>query len=178
MKRLFVCIWIPEDLKKKIQNFQKTLENLPLKAKSVEYENLHLTITFLGDIEEKQIEDIKSKLDLIKGFKRFEVALKGLKIIPSENYIRVIGIKTESKGELEKMIKTVGELIGGSFHEHAKMTLLRVKDVKDKIYVKKFIEKNKDIEFGKFIANKLSLVESILTPSGPLYKTLYEIDLA
>ncbi|MEM0473550.1 MAG: RNA 2',3'-cyclic phosphodiesterase [Candidatus Aenigmatarchaeota archaeon] len=177
MKRMFVCIWIPEMLKDRIRKLQEEVRKLPIKCKMVETENLHLTLTFLGNLDENNIEKIKTVMNNLSGWKSFQVYLKGLKTIPSDNYIRVIGISTESGGNLENLIKTIGSLIGGDYHNQTKMTLCRVKDVIDKKKVKDFIEKNKNISIGSFQVKKISLVESILTESGPHYNTIYEIDL-
>lgn len=177
MKRLFVCIWIPENLKTEIRKIQQEIRKLPINSKIVETENLHLTITFLGNVDENNIEKIKQNMNVLKGLKSFSVSLKGLKVIPSENYIRVIGISAESNGNLENLIKLVGSTIGGDYHDQAKMTLCRIKNIKDKKQVKTFIEKNKNIFIGSFVVKKISLVESILSKNGPNYKTLYEIDL-
>ncbi|MBU5688228.1 MAG: RNA 2',3'-cyclic phosphodiesterase [Candidatus Aenigmarchaeota archaeon] len=175
MVRLFVCIWIPEELKRDIIKFQEKMSKLPMDAKFVEKENLHLTITFLGEVEDTS--SIKNSLVNIKGFGSFPITLSGLKIIPSENYIRVVGIEVKDKGKLSLLIKTVGGMIGGDYYENSKMTLCRVKSIKNKDEVLDFLRKNKDVNFGEFMAKKISLVRSDLTPHGPIYTTIFEVDL-
>lgn len=179
MLRLFICIWIPEEMKQKILRFQEKLKNLPINAKFVEKENLHLTITFLGDVNESEINILKSKLDNLKGFGEFHVKLNGLRVIPSENYIRVIGIDVvDEKNKLKELIKNVGSNIGGSFHDQTKMTLCRVKSVKNKNEIKSFIELNKNLSIGEFIVDKIFLVKSTLTRDGPVYETVHEVSLS
>lgn len=178
MLRLFVCIWIPEEIKQNILGFQEKLRRLPINAKFVEKENLHLTITFLGDVDEGKINEIKNKLDYLKGFGQFHVKLFGLKVIPSESYIRVLGIDViDEKKKLKELIKNVGSNIDGSFHEQTKMTLCRVNAIKNKNEVRDFIELNKDVNLGEFTVDKISLVKSTLTRNGPLYETIYEVSL-
>jgi len=173
MARLFACVWIPEELKRSIIKFQEKLSSLPMDAKFVEKENLHLTITFLGEVDD--ISKVKNSLVNIKGFGQFNATLSGLKIIPSESYIRIIGI--DVKGKFPLLIKTVGGLIGGDYHENTKLTLCRVKSISDKAQVINFLKANKDAYFGDFIVKKVSLVKSELTPKGPIYTTLFEVDL-
>ncbi|MEM5777697.1 MAG: RNA 2',3'-cyclic phosphodiesterase [Candidatus Aenigmatarchaeota archaeon] len=175
MARLFVCIWIPEELKGDIIKFQEKMSKLPMDVKFVEKENLHLTITFLGEVED--ISSIKNSIVNIKGFGSFPIYLSGLRIIPSENYIRVIGIDVKDNGKLSLLIKTVGSLVGGDYYEKSKMTLCRVKSIKNKNEVVEFLKKNKDVNFGEFIVKKISLVRSDLTPNGPIYTTIFEVDL-
>mgnify|MGYP000673740143 CR=1 FL=1 len=175
MPRLFVCVWIPEEMKRDIVKFQEKMSKLEMDAKFVEKENLHLTITFLGEVED--VSSIKNSLVNIKGFGPFTVRLSGLKIIPSENYIRVIGVDVKDQGKFSLLIKTIWSLVDGDYHETAKMTLCRVKKIKDKQKVASFLKENKNVDFGEFIVKKVSLVKSDLTPKGPVYTTLFEVDL-
>ncbi len=178
MLRLFICIWIPEDVKRNVIKFQEKMKELPMNAKFVEDENLHLTITFLGDIDEDQINKIKEELHKLTGFGKFHVKLTGMKVIPSNNYIRVLGINVvDENNKLKELIKNVGTNIGGNFFEQTKMTLCRVNSIKNKDEIKHFIESNKDVNLGEFVVGKVSLVKSTLTRSGPIYETLYEVEL-
>ena len=177
MTRLFVCIWIPREIIERLKGIQNELKETGVKAKFVEDKNLHVTVTFLGDVEENKINEIKMKLDsCLNDISEFHVKLKNLKIIPSENYIRVIGIRIESDG-LKKVIKKVGGSVGGSFHEEQKVTLCRVKNVSNKILLKNFIEKNRNIDLGSFHVKNISLVKSTLTSRGPVYENIHKIKL-
>jgi len=173
MLRLFVCIWLPDFIRKKAIDFQKEIMKLPLKAKFVEPENMHITITFLGEIKEEKITTIEKKLDsLSRNVKPFHVKLEGIKIIPNESFIRVIGIEVKDKGELSSLIKRTSELIDGKYYIKEKLTLCRVKKVNDKKIIKEFIDKNRNISLGSFNVKSFSLVKSTLTTRGPIYETV------
>lgn len=175
--RLFTCVWVPDDLREKIKKFQQEMTNLPIKAKFVETNNLHLTVTFLGNVNDDKIEYLKSQLDLsVNDIKKFNLKLEGLKIIPNENYIKVLGIQVVSE-EMPELIKKVAKYIGGDYHEATKLTLCRVKNVIDKKGIKEFIEKNRNVEIGKFEVKSVALVESKLRGSGPIYETVHESSL-
>jgi 2'-5' RNA ligase len=176
MPRLFVCVWIPEDIKHNIIKFQEKLNKLPMDIKLVEKENLHLTVTFLGDVEEEKINNIKMMLEnSIKGMKEFHVKLRELKIIPSESYIKVIGVNVVDENDLlKKIIRNVGGTIGGSYYETTKMTLCRVRNISNMIAVRDFLDENRDISFGEFIIKKISLVKSKITGHGPVYETIHD----
>lgn len=179
MLRLFTCIWIPEDIQNRIIDFQEKVMDLSIKAKAVEKKNLHLTVVFLGDTSEEKLIWIKNAMDKsLEGFKKFDVKLAGLKVIPNPNYIRVIGINVEDgEGKLSELIKKIGSVINGSYHESSKLTLCRVKNVLDKEGVRKFIEDNHDIGIGIVPIDHVALVKSILTESGPVYETIHETRL-
>ena len=172
--RLFVCVWVPDVLKEKIRNFQQEMITLPMKAKFVETKNLHLTVTFLGNTDGDKVTYLKNQLDLsIEDVKKFNAKLEGLKIIPNENYIKVMGVQVLSE-EMPELIKKVAKYIDGDYHEATKLTLCRVKNVIDKRAVKEFIEKNRNVKFGEFGVRGVALVKSTLTRRGPEYETIHE----
>ena len=175
MLRLFTCIWIPDDIRKMIVEFQEKLKKVPIKAKFVEPENLHLTITFLGNVNETEVESLKNKLDdCVKDVKKFHVKLEGLKLIPGENYIRVIGLKIMDEGNVSRLIKRIGKSMDGKYHETSKLTLCRVKNVLDKKKLREFIEENRNVIVGSFHVKSVALVKSTLTKHGPVYETIHE----
>jgi len=176
MLRLFTCVWLPNELQEKVISFQKEIMKLPIKAKYVEVENLHFTITFLGNVKDENVKILKEKLDISVGnVNKFYVKLSELKVIPTKEFIRVIGIniKDESR-EVSNLIKKVAESINGKYYEKQKLTLCRVKKIYDKEKVKKFIEKNRNVEIGGFQVNSVALVKSTLTREGPVYETIHE----
>jgi 2'-5' RNA ligase len=174
MLRLFTCVKIPDELREKVVALQNEMTNLSIKAKFVEKENLHLTVTFLGDTNEDKVEYLKSQLDFsLEDIKKFNLKLEGLKIIPNENYIKVIGIQVASK-EMPELIKKVAKYIGGDYHEDTKLTLCRVKNVVDKRKIKEFIEKNRNVKIGEFEVQNVTLMKSTLTRCGPVYETVHE----
>lgn len=178
MPRLFTCIWLPTDIKKEAIKFQDEIKKLPIKAKFVEPENIHITITFIGDVKTDEIDDLIKNIDsTIKNIKQFKIRLAGLKLIPNENFIRVIGIDIEKNENLRNLIKNIGNCIKSKFYESTKLTLCRVKSVSDKETIKKFIKENKNIEIGSFKIKEISLVESILGGKCPTYKTLHKFKL-
>ena len=173
--RLFTCVWVPDALREKIKNFQKKMTDLPMKAKFVETNNLHFTITFLGETSNERLLDLKNKLDeSVKNIDRFSVKIEELKAIPNENYIRVIGIKIKDGEKIANLIKSVGDSIGGKYYLEQKITLCRIKKVFDKKELQKFIEINKNIKIGKLQVDSVSLVRSSLTRSGPIYENIHD----
>jgi 2'-5' RNA ligase len=57
-KRLFVAIGLPEEIKKKLEEIQKQLRRFAIDAKWVKPEGIHLTLKFLGYVEEDKIPQI------------------------------------------------------------------------------------------------------------------------
>lgn len=173
--RLFACVWVPNTLREKIKDFQQKMIDLPMKAKFVEVDNLHFTVTFLGEIGDKKLLGLKSKLDeSVKNINRFSVKIEELKAIPNEKYIRVMGLRIKDGETIANLIKSVANSIGGKYYLEQKITLCRVKKIFDKAELQKFIILNKDKKIGEFQVDAVSLVQSELTRSGPIYKTIHD----
>jgi len=172
MVRCFVGLFIPTEIKEKIIKIQNQIQKLPITLKLVEAENLHICLSFLGEVKEEKIKNICEKLDSIcKRYNKFEVEISGIKLIPSENYVRVLALDVKSN-MLESIRKDVEKEIGGD-SKPLHLTLCRIKKIEDK---KETIEKIKKIEseVGKFEVEKISLIKSTLQKSGPIYTSLYD----
>lgn len=173
--RCFVGIFLPSDIKNNIVTIQNQLKKLPMKCKFVEKNNLHICLSFLGEIKEEKIKSICEKLkNVCRKYSKFNVKISGIKLIPSETFIRVIvlDIKNETLENLRKDVKN--EIGGDSKPSH--ITLCRVKKIENR---KNIVEKIREINYniGSFVISKVSLIKSTLSRSGPTYETLFEIDL-
>ncbi|MFH7903457.1 MAG: RNA 2',3'-cyclic phosphodiesterase [Candidatus Aenigmatarchaeota archaeon] len=170
--RAFIAYFLKEDLKEKIEKIQKELKNLnAFQAKFVEKENLHLSFTFLGEVED--VNPIIKKLESFRNYGKIEAKLKNLLLIPSKEYFRVIAIGVESD-KAEKLRKEIFEKIGGD-SKPLHLTLCRVKSVSNKQKVLEYQQKfnlEEDI-----VIDKICLVKSTLTFSGPIYEIIHEISL-
>ncbi|MEM5792859.1 MAG: RNA 2',3'-cyclic phosphodiesterase [Candidatus Aenigmatarchaeota archaeon] len=176
MVRLFICIWIPEDIKNKLILLQKEMKEIGVHGKYVEKDNFHVTLTFIGEVKEDKVGPLKEMLEkCLSDVKGFKIELSGLKLIPNESFIRVIGIKIISE-ELRNLIREIGSKIGGSFYEEEKVTLCRVKSLK-KDKFKMFLVKNINVNLGSFNVKSVCLVKSVLTRDGPIYETIHVVDL-
>ena len=168
MRRVFISIEIPENLKKEIKKIQDSLPEFY--GKKTEPENLHLTLKFLGEISEEKIVRVQEKLK--KRFDSFEAEIKSLGFF-SENFIRIIWLKIENCEELQREIDNSLASLGFEKEKRfmGHMTIARVKKIKDK---KKFLEELKRIKIPelKFPVKSFHLKESVLEPEGPVYKEI------
>lgn len=166
---------LPDTLKDNIVKIQNILKKLPMDCKMVESENLHICLSFLGDVEEGKIEDIEEKLDSIcQRYKSGEVTVSGINLIPSEKYFRVIAFDCQS-GILRSLGRDISKEIGGdAYPPHA--TLCRVRNAQKKEGV---VDKIKKIDpyVGKFTVSSVEIIKSQLGKPGPIYTTLYRSKL-
>ena len=176
--RAFISIEFPEQVKREIIRIQKEVDRLGLiKGKFTEYENLHLTLKFLGDISESELRAVKENLKDLK-FEPFDLELESLGVF-SENFIRIIWVGLASK-ELFSLQKNLDgnleKIFPKEYRFMAHTTIARPKFVEDR---KVFLDEFKKIKpnRAKFRINKISLRESKLSPRGAAYKTLMEVPL-
>ncbi len=181
--RAFIAITLPEDLRKEISKLQSELrkENVFSGNWTSSY---HITLKFLGEIDEEKLEKIKNILENIcTKTKKFTIELNGVSGFPSENYIRVLFIDVGKGNEPAMLMQRQIDAGLKKYFEMEKnyanhITLIRVKSVSNKQKLKEIIEAYKNKSFGTMAINKLSLIKSTLAPGGPVYETIKEFQLA
>jgi len=178
--RCFIAIDLPGEIKDYLFNLQKEFDNNLIKVKWVAKKNLHLTLKFLGEVDEKTLEEVKRKLKGIK-IKKFLLKLEEVGLFPDENYVRVIWIGLKPDENIIKLQKLIDsellDLFKGEQEFKAHLTLGRAKFVKDKEGFKALFKKIKikDLEFK---VDSFKLMKSTLTKDGPIYDVLelYTLD--
>lgn len=184
MKRIFIGIKIKPE--KNLTDLMNILRN-KLKGESVrwvEMENLHLTLLFIGETEEKTVKIIREKLKSVNNFISFDVDLTGLGIFKSLRDIRVIWIGINPADDLKYLKKAVDNSLSdlnlnlvkeNDFAPH--LTIARPKFIRDKSIMQDLINQFGKTKFCKLVVEKFLLIESKLTPNGPIYSIIEEYPL-
>ena len=180
--RIFIAIDCPKEVKDYLFKLQKEIhfEKKFNKIKWVAKKNLHLTLRFLGDISEQDLEKTINNLKNLKE-KSFEAKLQGTGLFPHEDFPRVVWLGLTPKNKITKFQQKIDEAtlgIGKSEQEFsAHITLGRVKQLRKKEeYIKQL--KETEIKPLSFPINKITVFQSILTKDGPKYRVKEEITLA
>lgn len=184
MKRTFIAIKIPisKQTAEVIQDIKSELRDD--KIKWVEIFQMHITLFFLGDTENKMIEEISYHLgELLKTQKPFKLNCKGLGLFKNLSNPRVLWLGIDKsvplqnlKTRIDGLMKNLGfEIEKRAFKPH--LTLGRIKYIKDKDMLMNLLERFNDFVFQEFIIDKVIFYESRLTSDGPIYKVIKEISL-
>ena len=181
--RAFLAIDVDEDLKAKMYKIIKEFKQIDANIKYVDLENLHLTLKFFGDIDTEGIDLLTSKIEnVVSGFDKFPIKIKGCGAFPNTNRIKVIwlGIDEDTivkrlHDELDKEFVQLGFEKDKKFSSH--LTIGRMKNAKGKDKVKSAIEKYGEVEIGEMCVDKIILKKSTLTPQGPIYEDLKIFEL-
>jgi 2'-5' RNA ligase len=163
---------------RRLSNAQRMLVNSGANLKLVQPQNIHLTVWFLGDVQQSMISVIYQEIRQIS-FSSFQIELKGLGAFPKISYPRVVwvGIKKgidklkEITNQLEPRLKGLGfKRDRKGFSPH--LTIARVRGGRNKFKLAEVIREMQDYEFGEHKVECLSLKKSDLTPRGPIYTNL------
>jgi 2'-5' RNA ligase len=180
MIRCFISIDIPSSAKEELWKIIKSIkDDFKEKINFSKKENLHLTLAFLGDTEEKNIENIKKNLLRIK-VKKFKVKLSDFGVFPSKKFIRILwaGLNSDNNEiyELRKDIISILQEIGinldNKFDSH--ITLARIKFLHNKEKLLDFIQKIEIPEI-EFAVSEIKFKKSTLGKNGPIYEDLFTI---
>ena len=177
--RCFVALEMPREVITYIEEIQNLIKKKNLfYGKFTEPENLHLTLKFLGEIDEKKLEEAKTKLGEIK-LSGFEANLGEIGVF-SKKFLKIVWIKLNGKGifELQKLIDNALKDIGFESEERfmSHITIARIKKVGDKT---SFLEYLKNIKLRKikFNVSEFFLKKSELHEEGPVYENIKQYPL-
>ena len=174
--RSFIAINLPETVREHIGDFIRNLKSAGGNVKWVRSGNIHITLKFLGELEEHKIENIQDVIKRIaSNNKPFQVSLEGKGGFPNLSHPRIlwIGIQTGYEAlkqiaeDMESSLEPLGFLKEKrSFSPH--VTVGRVRSVSD---IRSLTERMQKMEFKKtfFKVDQIELIKSDLTPRGPIY---------
>lgn len=186
--RCFIAIELPENLKEflaKIIFLQSPLQGVNI----VQKENFHITLKFLGEVEERLIPEIIQTLENIATeFSPFTLKITHPGVFPDKYKPRVIWMGTENTELLKELAKKIDEgmeYLGFKREERefkSHITLARVKNLKNGRYlfekiVKQFGCQEQNFHLLNFLIKEFVLMKSTLTSKGSIYSVLKRFPL-
>jgi 2'-5' RNA ligase len=186
-RRIFIAINLPEDTKEKLIDFEKNWPQLPIRW--VAAENIHLTLLFLGYLNENQLLDTLKTAEKIASL-YFSFSLNFEKICygpPDKKPPRMVWLKTKKNPELLALQKDLEKNLFylPSFQYKQKenreysphITLGRIKQWEfRRLEPEERPEIDKEISLS-FPVNSVEIMESRLKREGAEYTILTSIKL-
>jgi len=176
MKRTFIAIKIKAGNKLSQAHTKLRNELKNEKIKWVEADNFHVTLFFLGDTSDEQVEQVQQMLPgLTSSFHAFDIRLQGLGVFKNLRKPRVLwagisdyhplkALKESLDHEMEKLGYTPEQR---EFRPH--LTLARMKWIDDKNRLEQLLREYEGEEWQKARIDELIFFESKLSSTGPVY---------
>lgn len=169
MKRLFVAVDLPPDVRRTVAALR---EDIPGARWSPE-EQLHLTLSFIGDADDALFGAIRERLATIS-CTSFRLALTGIGSFPPRRHPRVLWAGLSSPPELTELKKAVDHaLLAAGFAPEERefsphITLARLKAPADAA-AGRFLARNAAFSAPEFAVGEFRLYSSKLTPHGAIH---------
>ncbi|MBT3408470.1 RNA 2',3'-cyclic phosphodiesterase [Candidatus Woesearchaeota archaeon] len=172
--RVFVSVSLPTEVKDELYMIQGLISPSLAKIKWVPKKNIHLTLKFLGEVD--NIDDIHKKLSKVE-FNSFYLKLMEFEMLPkgkytNKPYVARLWINIKPFENIIKLQQGVdAELFSGYQKFSPHITLGRVKMIKKN---KEFLDVVKKIKIKpiEFKINSFQLMQSKLSKDGSKYIVL------
>jgi RNA 2',3'-cyclic 3'-phosphodiesterase len=183
--RTFIAVLLTADLKTKIRQVQEQFIKASPEVKWVAEENLHVTLKFLGDVDEERLGEICAAVEsAISEEEMFSMRVAGAGAFPNPRRPRVVWIGLQSGVErlsriaakIESALEPLGfpkEPRGFSAH----VTIGRAKPDRPVGNLARAIDDADVGEIGEVRVDSVAVMKSDLRKEGPIYSVLKEIKL-
>ena len=181
--RTFIAIPLPEAIQTEVGKVLSDLRKVDAAVRWVPARNLHLTLKFLGDVEEARLEDLFLGIQkATEGIEPFQIALRGLGAFPNARRPRVLWIGLDYPETMQKLYQNIEEELfllkfpreKRKFSPH--LTIGRVKAQRGMEALMPVVERTifgpETVEVDRVVAMK-----SDLRPTGAVYSPLKEFAL-
>lgn len=176
--RLFVAIEIPAEVRRALATVIARLEKTGRGARWVRVEGIHLTLKFIGEMDEQKIPAIDEALRDVRLPAPVEARFRNIGFFPSERYPRVCWAGVEGSPNLAELAAQVDMRIEKfgiereirAFKPH--LTLARFKSDDGLARLLDEVRKIGTIEFGEMQAREFFLFRSELGRGGSRYTKL------
>lgn len=171
MIRLFVAVDLPDDIKDRLTTLCGGISG----AKWVTRDQMHLTLRFIGEVDEKRFQAIRTLLNDIRG-EPFDVTLKGVGQFPPRGPARVLWVGLDAPPALNTLQRKIEiALVGLGLEPEdrpfaAHITLARMKAPPLPEAMRQFMSKNASFETAPIRVNEFVLYSSFLKSEGPFYR--------
>ncbi|MBI4843722.1 MAG: RNA 2',3'-cyclic phosphodiesterase [Nitrospirae bacterium] len=184
MLRSFIAIELPEEAKNLLAETEAALKKSGADIRWVKPGNIHLTLKFLGDTREEDVDAILMRIiGACDGFSAFKLNMAGIGLFPGPGAPKVLWMGLNGEKSLVMLQKKVEEAVAPlgfppekrAFTPH--LTIGRFRSMENKDALIKEAVSMKDKMFGSFDVKSVIFMKSELNPSGAVYTKLGEVFL-
>lgn len=178
--RTFIAIDIPlsENTLQLLNQLKSNLEHENIRW--VNFKGLHLTLFFLGDTTVAQADEIKNVLKSeLSSLVPFEIRLHNVGTFGASRNPTVLWVGIENSDRLKTLHSVVAKAVvplgfvadRRTFKPH--VTLGRIKGISNFQLLNQNIRELESSIEEQILVDRVVFYQSVLTPNGPIYKSLY-----
>ena len=179
--RTFIAASLPAHIVEHVETVQASLRSAGVRAKWVRASNMHLTLKFLGNIDENEVAAAGRAMgECIGGRGPMTLRAKGVGLFPGLRRPRVIWVglsgETEALADYQKALEDALESFGFPKENRPFSAHLTVARIRERIDLKKLsdmVERLEKLASEPFEVDRITLFKSDLRPEGPLYTSLF-----
>jgi 2'-5' RNA ligase len=183
--RTFIALDLDEAILDALGEVRAKLDDPSAKIRWTGRSNIHVTMQFLGDVEEGMTSEVCERAGrTARQVQPFDFEIRGVVCVPSAGQIRMVWANVlDPTGEMLKLhdalaseLKALGfEPEKRRFKPH--LTLARIKYISDVQGFRDAAAVYKDAHFGTQQGAELVTYSSQLRPEGPVYHALHRAPL-
>lgn len=177
--RTFIAIEVPEAIKTELARLQTELRKTGAEVVWAKPDNIHLTLRFLGEVEERRLAELKQLcVETAAEFQPFTLRLKDIGYFPNFRQPRVVWVGLAGEMEVARQLqkRLDAELIARGFNQDDKpfkphLSIGRMKSGKN---IKPLVAKANLYALPElaFEVGEIVLFQSELHPAGSRYTAL------
>ena len=177
MIRVFIAVNLDPAIREKIG---EVCRNFEMKGvKTVKPELAHITLKFLGYVDEGRVDEVAGALKAIT-VPSFTARFRSIDGFPGQKNPRVIWIGAEGpfndlNRQTEDAMSGVGFPREDRFNAHITIGRIKFTTPEQKQRLPQLFERYKDFNAGSMVVDRIHVMKSTLSPAGPTYEALREI---
>jgi len=176
-KQIFIAINLPDEIKRELLAYEKRWKNLHIRWTN--FYKLHITVSFLGEVERKELELILSAVEkTVSEIKSFDIRLEKIVLGPDPIQAKMFWATICIDANITKLNRTLNENLklhgieieSQEFKPHITLARARGNQLKGK-------QTNIALKNMRFKAKSIEVMESQLQPSAEKYKIIGSFEL-
>ena len=179
--RAFIAVRVP--CSDRLSAALRDLSKLGRALRPVRAKNLHVTLRFLGNIEEQQVPTVVEAIELaVEGRVAFPCGLVGLGAFPNERRPSIVWVGLAENGRLAAIVddlvpalEAIG-VLGDDKPWRPHLTIARVK-ARPPARLAEILKAKRTAHFGDLQVTTVELISSTLHPTGARYTSLSSVAL-
>ena len=178
--RTFIAVEVTPAIRTRLVAMQRELASAAQEVKWVEEENLHVTLKFLGQVDEREVHTVcRLVQEAVAGQAPFDMTVAGIGAFPNENRPRVIwaGVTAGGPelirihGDLEPVLRAEGyPREDRPYTPH--ITLGRIRQIKPNPQLAAALQQHQAWEGGHRQVREVLVMASELSSDGPHYMVM------